>query len=262
MYIRFPSLVMAGSPAITYDTDAQAFITAANITNTTQRNAINQLVNSLKSNGVWAKCLAIYPFVGGTEASHKFNLKNPLDTNAAFRLVFQTGWTHSSGGAVPNGSTYANTFLVPSASLGLNNKHLSYFSTSSGSTASLMGVDDGSNTDGLIPNFSNTGDNYSTLSSSVSLKSGGVSLGFHLITRTVSTSHSYFRNGANKLTTTDNSVGNSNSSIYLGARNLNGGGSQGTTRGCSFASIGSGLTDTEVSNFYTAVQAFQTSLGR
>lgn len=250
------------SKSVILDTDAQTFITAANITNTTQRNAINQLVINLKNNGIWSKCLAIYPFVGGVEASHKFNLKNPLDTNAAFRLVFQTGWTHSSGGAVPNGNTYANTFLVPSASLGLNDKHLSYFSTSSGSTASLMGVDDGGNSDGLVPNFSNAGDNYSSLSAPAALKSGGVSLGFHLITRTSSTNYSYFRNGANKITTTATSSNNSNLSIYIGARNLNGGGSQGTSRGCSFASIGSGLTDTEVTNFYSTVQTFQTSLGR
>ena len=31
---------------------------------------------------------------------------------------------------------------------------------------------------------------------------------------------------------------------------------------CAFASIGSGLTDTEASNFYTAVQAMQTTLSR
>ena len=35
-----------------------------------------------------------------------------------------------------------------------------------------------------------------------------------------------------------------------------------TTKQCAFASIGSGLTDTEAANFYTAVQAFQTTLGR
>ena len=30
---------------------------------------------------------AIYPFVGGTATTHKFNLKDPADINAAFRLV-------------------------------------------------------------------------------------------------------------------------------------------------------------------------------
>ena len=33
-------------------------------------------------------------------------------------------------------------------------------------------------------------------------------------------------------------------------------------RQCAFASIGDGLTDTDASTLYTAVQAFQTTLGR
>jgi hypothetical protein len=35
-----------------------------------------------------------------------------------------------------------------------------------------------------------------------------------------------------------------------------------TNKQCAFASIGKSLTDTQASNFYTAVQAFQTTLGR
>ena len=68
------------------DSDAQAFITAAGITDSTQQAAITNLVIGLKNDNLWTKMKAIYPFVGGTAASHKFNLKNPLDTNAAYRL--------------------------------------------------------------------------------------------------------------------------------------------------------------------------------
>jgi len=35
-----------------------------------------------------------------------------------------------------------------------------------------------------------------------------------------------------------------------------------SNRNIAFASIGDGITDTEASNFYTAVQAFQTTLSR
>ena len=61
-----------------FDADAQAFITAASITDPTQQSAINTLVVNLKSYGIWNQMFAIYPFVGGTAASHKWNLKNPL----------------------------------------------------------------------------------------------------------------------------------------------------------------------------------------
>lgn len=51
----------SGTPV---DPDAQAFITAASITDPTQQSAINQLVVDLKGYNVWTKMKAIYPFVG------------------------------------------------------------------------------------------------------------------------------------------------------------------------------------------------------
>ncbi len=84
-----------------YDTNAQAFITAAGITDAGQKSAVNTLVLSLKSGNIWSKMKAVYPFVGGTATSHKFNLIDPRDLNAAFRLSFVNGWTHSSTGVLP-----------------------------------------------------------------------------------------------------------------------------------------------------------------
>jgi len=89
---------------LTTDADAQAFITAAAITDATQQAAIDTLVKGMKADGIWTKMKAIYPFVGGTATTHKWNLKDPRDLDAAFRLVFNGGWTHSSTGATPNGT--------------------------------------------------------------------------------------------------------------------------------------------------------------
>lgn len=98
-----------------FDANAQAFIIAANITNATQQNAINTLVVSLKNAGLWTKLVAIYPMVGGTASSNKFNLKDARDLNIAFRLDFFGSWTHSNNGAKPNGvNGYARTYCVPS----------------------------------------------------------------------------------------------------------------------------------------------------
>ena len=111
-----------------FDPDAQAFITAAAIADPTQQAAINTLVVDLKGYSIWTKMQALYPMVGGTASTHKFNLKNPLDTDAAFRLVFSGGWTHSANGALPNGTNaYADTFITPSTSLSLNSTHISYW---------------------------------------------------------------------------------------------------------------------------------------
>src|SRR4051794_10744124 len=78
------------------DTDADAFITATGITNATQQAAIKRLVRDLKGfqNGiyytvnVWDSLVAIYPFVGGTASTHKFNLKDARDLDAAYRLTY------------------------------------------------------------------------------------------------------------------------------------------------------------------------------
>jgi len=97
---------------VAYDPDAQAFFTASGLTGATNLNAVNQLVLDLKAASIWTKMKAIYPFVGGTAALHKWNLKDPRDLDAAYRLVFNGGWTHSSTGALPNGTNaYANTFF-------------------------------------------------------------------------------------------------------------------------------------------------------
>lgn len=94
------------------DPDAAAFITAAGITDPTQQSAINTLVVDLKNASLWTKLKALYPNIGGTSSSHKFNLKDPRDLDAAFRVSFVGGWTHSSSGAISNGTNaYADTFI-------------------------------------------------------------------------------------------------------------------------------------------------------
>jgi hypothetical protein len=250
------------------DPDAQAFITAAGITNPTQQTAINTLVVSLKANGLWTKMKALYPFVGGTATSHKFNLKNPLDTDAAFRLSFVGGWTHSANGALPNGTNaYADTFLIPSTHLITNNFNYSYYSRNTTIVLTeLMGAWNNINQQTQFvtndPLGILYGDSYAVfnvrVSSSVPNFTGLLSYG-----RLSSTSLSLFKNG-NNLNTITTPVGGTvpNVKIFLSAINVNGTPVLFTPLQCAFSSIGDGLTDTEAANFYTAVQTFNTTLGR
>ena len=119
---------IVGTAAV--DADAQAFITAAAITDPTQQAAINTLVVDLKGYSIWTKMSALYPFVGGTASTHKFNLKDPRDLDAAFRLVFNGGFTHSSNGITGNGTNgFADTKFNPiSQSSNLNSFSLSVYS--------------------------------------------------------------------------------------------------------------------------------------
>ena len=94
-------------------------------TNTIFQDIIDDMFIGFKTQGLYAKTPAFYPFLGTTQAQHKWNAKNPLDTNAAFRLQFFGGGTHSNLGYQCNGTNaYANTFLVPSAVQNINSNGL------------------------------------------------------------------------------------------------------------------------------------------
>jgi hypothetical protein len=256
-----------------FDPDAQAFITAAGITDNTQKTAINTLVVDMKGYGIWTKMKAIYPFVGGTASTHKWNLKDPQDTNAAFRLVFSGGWTHSSNGALPNGTNgYAETFLSPSTSLTNNNTHMSYYSRTNtlGPNKGLIGASAGGSFIPLFTIYGRSGSNVFFMDSYnyiTNRNQGAEPTGqsFLLNTRISSTSFKSFRNNllvATSPNTNSDNVTAINFPISIGALNLAGSVSQFSDFQCAFASIGDGLLDTEAANFYTAVQAFNTTLGR
>ena len=256
--------IIAGKGSIPIDTDAQAFITAATITDTTQKSAINQLVLDLKSANIWTKMKAIYPFVGGTASTHKWNLKDPRDLDVAYRLVFNGGWTHSSTGALPNGTTaYADTKL--GANLLQTNNHLSYYSRTSAVNVQVeLGVFNNLPS-GIINQLRAAGNYISGQSAgTVSFTTTGSALGFWAGTKTSDTNRKGYLNGVLQATSTsaDNQTLPS-SSLFLGARNKGGASAElFSTKESAFSSIGDGLTDAEAANFYTAVQTFQTTLNR
>jgi hypothetical protein len=247
-----------------FDPDAQAFITAAGITDSTQQSAINTLVLDLKGYGIWTKMKAVYPFVGGTATTHKYNLIDPQDTDPAFRLDFQGGWTHSSTGALPNGSTgYANTFITPSSSLQLNSAHIGMYSRTN--LQSGQGVDIGELINnqlmylslsylihGVISNLNNGG--FGGTAGIVNTQ------GLFVSSRTANNLWSIYKNNSSLANRTTASAALSTSTMVLGKTGNDP--VEHSAREFAFASIGDGLDATEVSNLYTAVQAFQTTLGR
>lgn len=251
---------------LTTDADAQAFITAAAITDATQQGAIDTLVKGLKTDGVWTKMKAIYPFVGGTASTHKYNLKDPRDLDAAFRLVFNGGWTHSSTGALPNGTNgYADTKLVPSSNFSANNSSFGVYSRIDNIND---GVFLGSSTSTLnrlymflkftVGGATQLNHNSGTAITTAFLNSSGL----FTSSRVISSQHKIFYNGSLNSTTASVETGISSAPIFLSANN------QGTlaeyfsNRQLAFSFIGDGLTDTQASNLYTRVQTYQTALSR
>ena len=251
------------------DADAQAFLTATGISDTTITSAINELVLDFKAAGIWTLMDAIYPLVGGTADTHKYNLKDPQDTDAAFRLTYTGTITHSANGMQGDGSTgIADTQYTPSVEQTLNDRHFSMYSRTNSEEA---GYDMGSyntavNADGGIgarwsgnifyPIMNSTSAYYSAANSDstgffVANRQTGNSgnlEGYKFNTRVVNTSVTDVLSAAPMGLMGRQSIGTPNSGF--------------TTRQYAFFSMGAGLTQTQQGDMYTAVQAFQTTLGR
>ena len=261
---------LSGGGVVPFDPDAQAFITAASITDPTQQSAVNQLVLDLKTANIWTKMKAVYPFVGGTATAHKWNLKDPRDLDAAFRLVFSGGWTHDQFGANPNGSNcIGNTFLNPSTTLSNTSTHISYYGREAIGDLPLsdMGVGGSGLFISMYINYLGVGyyDQNNQTTGRLSYSMSGISTqGFFMSTRTSNIVQKAFKNAVQQGVTNTQTMTSllPNDYFYIGAQNIISGTPIFGANQCLFASIGDGLTDTESANLYTAVQAFQTTLSR
>jgi hypothetical protein len=236
---------------------AQAFISAAGITDSTQQAAITQLVSDLKSYNLWDKMKAVYPFVGGTATSHSYNLVN----TAQFQMSWTGSITHDSNGVTTNNS-YGNTGLVPSNDLILYNSHLSvYYTTSSG--GGWIGSWNGGNslTGMSVRRIDNR--SYGGIDQNApGLNSSWPNLGLRTISCTAQNVGGLYDNATKQLNMGGQGTSRPTFSIYIGALNRQNTPDLYDNKNWRFFSIGDGLSDAEVSNLYTAVQAFQTTLGR
>lgn len=246
-------------PSGGFDADAQAFFervtTAGGTLSTTEKTAVNQLVLDMKSANIWTAMKAVYPMVGASAAACAQNLKS-----SSFTGTFTSGWTFESTGVTPNGtSAYMNTNCSPNQMSSIS-IHISVYNRTESNAGVEMGSTILSNDCQLVSRIS--GSNFSYINQTTGtgfLQSA--STGFVIAQRTNSTERLYYRNNA-KTTTTDAGTTSNSISLYLCARNNNGIAGLFDVRQKAFASIGDGLTDTQASNFYTAVQAFQTTLSR
>jgi hypothetical protein len=242
------------------DSDAQAFFdrvtTAGGTLSNAEKTAVNQLVLDMKDDGIWTKMKAVYPMVGASAAACAQNLKS-----SSFTGTFTAGWTFASTGVNGNGtSAYMNTNLNDNSILSLDFAHISIYSrTNSDGLFCDIGLAETSKDINIFSKFGNffyprIHNENNGIANSIS------SLGFFISNRISSTEIRAFQN--NSLKQIANASGSKSTfNIFLAAAN-------GSTirfyssRQYAFASIGDGLTDTEASDFYDAVQAMQVTLSR
>jgi hypothetical protein len=252
--------------SVVYDPDAQAYFNANTaITSSADKTAINNFYLGLKSDNIYTKIYWMILPLWSTATNNKWNLVNPLDTNAAFRLTFSSGWTHASTGITPL-NAFADTFLIPSTNLSQNNAHLSFYSGTNEVAANKFEIGSsgnpstGTNSIAIAVRF--TGNLFlSRVNALTDTSSANAnSQGFYIGTRLIATTQQTFKNGT-KTTANINSTGLSPNSINVGRWNNPTGTPYYTTKQCRFASCGEGFTDTEATNFTNRVNTLLTYFG-
>jgi hypothetical protein len=246
------------SGGASFDVDAQAFfdrVTAAGGTlSATEQTAVNTLVLDLKANSLWTPMKAIYPMVGASAAACAQNLKS-----SSFTGTFTSGWTFASTGVTGNGtSAFFDTTLNPSTNLTSTSVHMSYYQqTESNGYQVGCTASDYSKRFAISPIGSS---DYVQIGSGANSVSKTTTIAFYVGTRNGSTVK-LFKNNSVIINASDSGT-LPNLNAYLNTNNQGTGQNNFNGSRSAFASIGDGLTDTQASNLYTAVQAFQTTLNR
>ena len=266
------SIVWLANSAVgsSVDTDAQAFFTVSGVTDTTQKNATNQLAKDLKINGTWNKYDVIYPLVGGDAAKHSYNLKNP----ANFQIAWGGTVTHDANGITGSSNGFGNTGYNPSINATLGNSHISVYCRTDKAAANQVemgaivydGTNDSSWSEWGMQLKSATGDFYGYIIA-------GSFAGYHFVTnpdsrgyfataRADTSNIRVFRNNTKVIDLPQQQSFLINSPIKLLCTAFNGVNERHSLVNLALVTIGQNLTDSEVVADRAAFQAFQTTLGR
>jgi hypothetical protein len=256
-------LGLIGSTEFGIDPDAQSFYdrvaSAGGSLSATEKTAINTLVIQMKADGIWTLQKVIYPMVGASAAACAQNLKS-----ASFTGSFSSGWTFASTGVTGNGtSAFINTNFKNSDFASYNSTSLFYY----GNVGSNVGSWDTGNLN-AVPNLrmtvapSDTNIYFQFNSANITAVASAPRNGFFGMNRISNTQVNAFANNTKLITVNESSITNLNTNNIAIASQWGSGSPNNSDRLYKFYSLGDGLTDTQASNFYTAVQAFQTTLGR
>lgn len=272
------AFVQSAAAVSTFDANAQAYINAVIAAGGTlssgNQNAINDLYVSLKANSLYTELKYMYPFMGGTPASHAVCGINP--TSGSYTITWGAGLT----GSAPHTSAGVNTLTFKGyGSLAVNTAtiHSSVNSVTLGTYVSTATTNDlgfviGKTSDSTnatqryqmnVPFDSNivyTGiglANFATYNNTVA------PVGRWIGSRTSSTSLTLYKNGSSVATNTVNNTGALSGippqffSIdnSLTASNLFDG-------VCGFMFAGNGLSGAQVSTLDGILSTFLTAIGR
>ena len=251
-----------------YDADAQAWFDAVEATGLTltetQKNAGNAVFVSLKDESLYNKAYSLYlPLVGGTAAANKFNAVNPLDTDAAFRLTFAGGVTHTSGITGNGTNGYANTHFNVDAESALDSLCIFMYSRTNETgdkydIAALTGGGIGVTLRSRLADFVFGSINQNDPPSA---PANTDSTGFFAVSRVNSTQEIKNVNGVNT-TNARNSISKPNLELFFMTLNFAGSAFSGTFTSRNYTAFGifEGLTTDELNTMNTIISTYNAAI--
>lgn len=270
--IQTPFAFMAPA-AVGGTPDADAWITqviadGGSLTATEQQ-AVRDLETDLKAtSGLYNDLIAIYPLVGGDEASCKYNLKDAA-SSFTYTMGFSGSWTFDANGCTGDGSTtYGNTDLSPNdiAGIGTGISLHVYLTVNVQAPSSY---DLGANEQSVIAGFNNTtlyGNVTSAPSSAYQTATGQVTGVGNLYSMRHDTNGSgtmsILKDGTQVNSATRTWTTSENNTFYLGNDHRFASNPEYGNKGYGFAALGNYLDNTKMSGLNTAVQDYNTALSR
>ncbi|MDQ1085641.1 SGNH/GDSL hydrolase family protein [Siphonobacter sp. SORGH_AS_1065] len=143
--ITLNEVLLPVSPGRVYEPEALAYFEADGVQTLKTKESLDNLIKRLKINNLWNDLKALWVGAGYTR---RFNVKNPQDTDAAYRLTFPNGVGNSGvdDAMYFSGNRYANTHL-PLNALDANNYCLFAYvknraNTEANATGTILGAGD------------------------------------------------------------------------------------------------------------------------
>jgi hypothetical protein len=257
-------------PSSGLDPDAENYITAVDAIYTLsdpEKEAIDTLFKDLKDAGIYSEIQAMYPFLGSSAASQKFNAVNPVDSNAAYRLTFNGSMSFSAISGCTGGGGYADTYMASTVDLLDFDKHFAAYNMID--TNSLGGWDGVWDTGGGGVFGINMGTSNSI---GLGLNDGPAGQGgtpanwdgFYVgvVSAGTANNNRLYKDGSQQFLQTYNpSTFSATQNYLLWSLNFSGPGN-GHNRNYGFYSIGKALTGAQVSDYNTIITTFLTAIGR
>ena len=254
-----------------FDADARRYLDSAGITNSSQRSAFNTFIKGWKNAGLWTKSAAIYPFMGGTSSSHKWNAKDVRDLDSAYRLTFTGSWTHNSNGITGDSlTTFATTFFNPTTVLANNNSFSMGIYNRTNNNRDMVDISAASNDAidrAIIHTRWSDGNGYFDMfsgSTSRITASNSDARGIYILSRTSASELKSFKNGSQLGSTNTGAAGTRpNNNIEIGVAQIGAVKLFYSNRNYCFAIIfNTGLSDSEAATASSLINTLQTALGR